>query len=150
MPVTHGVAGSSPVRTAEILKRKFRDFLFSVASPQPSNIRFCGNRQKSAEQPSKQRDAPPRKSTAYTVGIQTVPPSGKPAERTYRRATLCAIGEVHNVDPLSVNPGPRPGHNAGTTRTATRCRCIWMEKKKARQSDELCFLVASMKQHLQT
>ena len=29
MPVTHGVAGSSPVRTAEILKRKFRDFLFS-------------------------------------------------------------------------------------------------------------------------
>ena len=65
-------------------------------------------------------------------------------------ATLCAIGEVHNVDPLSVNPGPRPGHNAGTTRTATRCRCIWMEKKKARQSDELCFLVASMKQHLQT
>ena len=65
MPVTHGVAGSSPVRTAEILKRKFRDFLFSVASPQPSNIRFCGNLQKSAEQPSKQRDAPPGKSTTY-------------------------------------------------------------------------------------
>ena len=68
-------------------------------------------------------------------------------------ATLCTIGEVHNVDPLSVNPGPRPGHNAGTTRTATRCRCIrtiQTKKKKARQSDELCFLVASMKQHLQT
>ena len=134
MPVTHGVAGSSPVRTAEILKRKFRDFLFSVASPQPSNIRFCGNRQKSAEQPSKQRDAPPGKSTAYGS----------------RHPDSTDIGKVHNVDPLSVNPGPRPGHNAGTTRTATRCRCIWMEKKKARQSDELCFLVASMKQHLQT
>ena len=134
MPVTHGVAGSSPVRTAEILKRKFRDFLFSVASPQPSNIRFCGNRQKSAKQPSKQRDAPPRKSTTYGS----------------RHPDSTAIVEVHNADPLSVNPGPRPGHNAGTTRTATRCRCIWMEKKKARQSDELCFLVASMKQHLQT
>ena len=134
MPVTHGVAGSSPVRTAEILKRKFRDFLFSVASPQPSNIRFCGNRQKSAKQPSKQRDAPPGKSTAYGS----------------RNPDSTDIGKVHNVDSLSANPGPRPGHNAGTTHTATRCRCIWMEKKKARQSDELCFLVASMKQHLQT
>ena len=75
---------------------------------------------------------------------------GSPQSGRIDAATLCAIGEVHNVDPLSVNPGPRPGHNAGTTRTATRCRCIWMEKKKARQSDELCFLVASMKQHLQT
>ena len=134
MPVTHGVAGSSPVRTAEILKRKFRDFLFSVASPQHSNIKFCGNRQKPAEQPSKQCDAPPGKSTTYGS----------------RNPDSTDIGKVHNVDSLSVNPGPRPGHNAGTTRTATRCRCIWMEKKKARQSDELCFLVASMKQHLQT
>ena len=134
MPVTHGVAGSSPVRTAEILKRKFRDFLFSVASPQHSNIRFCGNLQKSAEQPSKQRDAPPGKSTTYGS----------------RHPDSTDFGKVHNVDSLSANPGPRPGHNAGTTRTATRCRCIWMEKKKARQSDELCFLVASMKQHLQT
>ena len=94
MPVTHGVAGSSPVRTAEILKRKFRDFLFSVASPQPSNIRFCGNRQKSAEQPSKQCDAPPGKSTAYGS----------------RNPDSTDIGEVHNVDSLSANPGRGPGH----------------------------------------
>ena len=94
MPVTHGVAGSSPVRTAEILKRKFRDFLFSVASPQPSNIRFCGNRQKSAKQPSKQRDAPPGKSTTYGS----------------RNPDSTDIGEVHNVDSLSANPGRGPGH----------------------------------------
>ena len=150
MPVTHGVAGSSPVRTAEILKRKFRDFLFSVASPQPSNIRFCGNLQKSAKQPSKQRDAPTGKSTTYGSQSRQHRHRESPQSGRIDAATLCAIGEVHNVDPLSVNPGPRPGHNAGTTRTATRCRCIWMEKKKARQSDELCFLVASMKQHLQT
>ena len=71
---------------------------------------------------------------------------GRAAIQTAR----CAFMEVHNVDSLSANPGRGPGHNAGTTRTATRCRCIWMKKKKARQSDELCFLVASMKQHLQT
>lgn len=115
--------GTFPVRTAEILKRKFRDFLFSVASPQPSNIRFCGNRQKSAKQPSKQRDAPPGKSTTYGS----------------RNPDSTDIGEVHNVDSLSANPGRGPGHMDDTDK-----------KKKARQSDELCFLVASMKQHLQT
>jgi len=97
--------------------------LFSVASPQPSNIRFCGNRQKSAKQPSKQRDAPPGKSTTYGS----------------RNPDSTDIGEVHNVDSLSANPGRGPGHMDDTDK-----------KKKARQSDELCFLVASMKQHLQT
>ena len=48
-------------------------------------------------------------------------------------ATLCAIGEVHNVDPLSANLGPRPGHNAGTTHTATRCRCIRMIQTKRKK-----------------
>ena len=37
------------------------------------------------------------------VGIQTAPTSGKPAGGRIDAATLCAIGEVHNVDPLSVN-----------------------------------------------
>ncbi len=154
MPVTHGVAGSSPVRTAEILERKFRDFLFSVASPQPSNIRFCENRQKSAKVGraaiQTARCASKEVHNVWQSASRQHRHRGSPQSGRIDAATLCAIGEVHNVDPLSVNPGPRPGHNAGTTRTATRCRCIWMEKKKARQSDELCFLVASMKQHLQT
>ena len=102
---------------------KVSGFFVFVASPHPSNIRFCGNLQKSAEQPSKQRDAPPGKSTTYGS----------------RHPDSTAIGEVHNVDSLSANPGPRPGHTDDTDK-----------KKKARQSDELCFLVASMKQHLQT
>ena len=45
---------------------------FVFRTPQPSNIRFCGNLQKSAEQPSKQRDAPPGKSTTWTR-IQLTP-----------------------------------------------------------------------------
>ena len=60
---------------------------------------------------------------------------GRAAIQTAR----CASREVHNVDSLSANPGPRPLHTDDTDK-----------KKKARQSDELCFLVASMKQHLQT
>ena len=66
---------------------KVSGFFVFVASPHPSNIRFCGNLQKSAEQPSKQRDAPPGKSTTYGS----------------RHPDSTAIGEVHNVDPLSVN-----------------------------------------------
>ena len=70
-----------------------------------------------------------------------------PAQALRRCATtpeesLSAPGEredVRSADTLSVNPGPRPGHTDDTDK-----------KKKARQSDELCFLVASMKQHLQT
>ena len=126
MPVTHGVAGSSPVRTAEILERKFRDFLFSTALPHPSNIRFCGNRQKSAEQPSKQRDAPPGKSTTYGS----------------RNPDSTDIGKVHNEDSLSANPGPRPGHNAGTTHTATRCRCMRMIQSSRRKT-KVVFLLLS-------
>lgn len=61
--------------------------------------------------------------------------AGRAAIQTVR----CASRKVHNVDSLSANPGPRPGHTDDTDK-----------KKKARQSDELCFLVASMKQHLQT
>uniref|UniRef100_UPI0040285428 hypothetical protein n=1 Tax=Candidatus Limisoma sp. TaxID=3076476 RepID=UPI0040285428 len=73
--------------------------------------------QKSAKQPSKQRDAPPGKSTAYGS----------------RNPDSTDIGKVHNVDSLSANPGPRPGHNAGTTRTATRCRCIRMIQTKRKK-----------------
>ena len=50
--------------------------------------------QKSAKQPSKQRDAPPGKSTAYGS----------------RNPDSTDIGKVHNVDSLSANPGRGPGH----------------------------------------
>ena len=50
-----------------------------------------------------------------------------------RHPDSTAIVEVHNVDPLSANLVPRPGHNAGTTRTATRCRCIRMIQTKRKK-----------------
>ena len=54
---------------------------------------------------------------------------GRAAIQTAR----CASKEVHNVDSLSANLGPRPGHNAGTTHTATRCRCIRMIQTKRKK-----------------